>query len=133
MLNLLCAVAEYDEMPVRHNEDKLNLTLSNAVRYAIDRHTADDPHTKTNLLLQVIPPSFPWDSFWCRASDLCYSHSIAAEYVCKNQSKTCMGHGFPPAPPSKVAVKRACLAFVSNRIRRDAMTGHHQGLSLTAD
>lgn len=53
VLSLLCAVAEYNEMPVRHNEDKLNLTLSNAVRYNIDKKTVDDPHTKTNLLLQV--------------------------------------------------------------------------------
>jgi len=53
VLGLLCAVAEYDEMPVRHNEDKLNLTLSQAVRHRIDPRTADDPHTKTNLLLQV--------------------------------------------------------------------------------
>ena len=53
VLGLLCSVAEYDEMPVRHNEDKLNVTLSGAVRYKIDTRTADDPHTKTNLLLQV--------------------------------------------------------------------------------
>ena len=53
VLGLLCSVAEYDEMPVRHNEDKLNLTLSGAVRYKTDPRSADDPHTKTNLLLQV--------------------------------------------------------------------------------
>ena len=53
VLSLLCAAAECDEMPVRHNEDKLNLTLSTAVRYKVDRHTCDDSHTKTNLLLQV--------------------------------------------------------------------------------
>ena len=59
MLGLLCAVAEYDEMPVRHNEDKLNLTLSQAVRHPIDPKTADDPHTKTNLLLQVLGAPSP--------------------------------------------------------------------------
>ena len=53
MLGLLCSVAEYDEMPVRHNEDKLNTTLAEAVRFRVDARTADDPHTKTNLLLQV--------------------------------------------------------------------------------
>ena len=54
VLGLLCSVAEYDEMPVRHNEDKLNTTLAEAVRFRIDTRTADDPHTKTNLLLQVL-------------------------------------------------------------------------------
>lgn len=53
VLGLLCAVAEYDEMPVRHNEDRLNTTLSEAVRFKIDTRLADDPHVKTNLLLQA--------------------------------------------------------------------------------
>lgn len=57
-MGLLCAVAEYDEMPVRHNEDKLNATLSDAVRYKIDTRMSDNPHIKTNLLLQVSPCSY---------------------------------------------------------------------------
>ena len=53
VLHVLCAVAEYDELPVRHNEDKINTTLSGEVRWPTDARTADDPHTKANLLLQV--------------------------------------------------------------------------------
>lgn len=49
----MCAVSEYDELPVRHSEDKTNLDLSREVRFAIDIRTVDDPHTKANLLLQV--------------------------------------------------------------------------------
>ncbi|MEW5302418.1 MAG: hypothetical protein WDW36_005207 [Sanguina aurantia] len=53
LLQVLCSVPEYDELPVRHNEDKLNVALAREVRYAVDTRTADDPHTKANLLLQA--------------------------------------------------------------------------------
>jgi hypothetical protein len=53
VLGVLCAAAEYDELPVRHNEDKLNLALAGEVRLRTDPRAADDPHTKANLLLQA--------------------------------------------------------------------------------
>ena len=59
---MLCAAAEYDELPVRHNEDKLNLALAGEVRLRTDPRAADDPHTKANLLLQARaarPPPCP--------------------------------------------------------------------------
>jgi hypothetical protein len=56
VLHVLCGVAEYDELPVRHNEDKINTTLAGDVRWPTDTRSADDPHTKANLLLQVIVP-----------------------------------------------------------------------------
>jgi len=31
LAGVLCAAAEYDELPVRHNEDKLNAELANQV------------------------------------------------------------------------------------------------------
>ena len=55
----MCGVAEYDELPVRHNEDKINTALSGEVRWPIDSRSADDPHAKANLLLQVSPASVP--------------------------------------------------------------------------
>ena len=55
VLDVLCGVAEYDELPVRHNEDKLNMTLSGTVRFPIKERDADDPHAKAKLLLQVQP------------------------------------------------------------------------------
>ena len=58
VLDVLCAVAEYDELPVRHNEDKLNMTLSGIVRFPIKECDADDPHAKAKLLLQARPT--PW-------------------------------------------------------------------------
>ena len=54
-MDVLCGVAEYDELPVRHNEDKLNMTLSESVRFPIKERDADDPHAKAKLLLQVKP------------------------------------------------------------------------------
>jgi hypothetical protein len=53
LLGALCGCAEYDDLPVRHNEDALNLALSAHVRFPTDARTADDPHTKANLLLQA--------------------------------------------------------------------------------
>lgn len=49
----MCAAAEYNELPVRHNEDKINATMAASSRLPVDIRTADDPHTKANLLLQV--------------------------------------------------------------------------------
>ena len=59
VLHVLCGVAEYDELPVRHNEDKINTSLAGEVRWPTDTRSADDPHTKANLLLQVLPSLFP--------------------------------------------------------------------------
>lgn len=40
LLPVLCAAAEYAELPVRHNEDKLNVVLSQQVRWPTDSRTA---------------------------------------------------------------------------------------------
>jgi activating signal cointegrator complex subunit 3 len=32
LLHVLCGVAEYDELPVRHNEDKVNAELAQQVK-----------------------------------------------------------------------------------------------------
>ena len=49
----MCHAAEYDELPVRHNEDKLNAVLATNVRWRVDPQTVGEPHTKANLLLQA--------------------------------------------------------------------------------
>ena len=53
---VLCAASEYDEMPVRHNEDCLNAALARDVRtrggWAVEMRDVDDPHVKVSLLLQ---------------------------------------------------------------------------------
>ena len=56
MLGVLCAACEYDELPVRHNEDKLNAALAQDVRLRVELRSVDDPHTKANLLLQARAP-----------------------------------------------------------------------------
>ncbi|KAL6761039.1 Sec63 domain-containing protein [Haematococcus lacustris] len=53
VLQVMCSVAEYDELPVRHNEDKLNAAMISSSRFPPDPRTADDPHTKASLLLQA--------------------------------------------------------------------------------
>lgn len=40
LLPVLCAAAEYDELPVRHNEDRLNVVLNQSVRWPADTRTA---------------------------------------------------------------------------------------------
>ncbi|XP_058788470.1 DExH-box ATP-dependent RNA helicase DExH14 isoform X2 [Vicia villosa] len=51
-LHVLSAAAEFDELPVRHNEEKFNEALSEKVRYPVDKNLLEDPHTKANLLFQ---------------------------------------------------------------------------------
>lgn len=53
LLGTLTATAEFDELPVRHNEDLLNEELAGQVPLEVDDLSYDDPHTKTHLLLQA--------------------------------------------------------------------------------
>lgn len=52
-LKIMCDAHEYDELPVRHNEDILNEELSKHCRYPVDRLSYDSPSTKAFLLLQA--------------------------------------------------------------------------------
>ncbi|KAH9778119.1 DExH-box ATP-dependent RNA helicase DExH14 [Citrus sinensis] len=52
-LHILSGASEYDELPVRHNEDNHNEALSQRVRFAVDNNRLDDPHVKANLLFQA--------------------------------------------------------------------------------
>ncbi|XP_065652394.1 activating signal cointegrator 1 complex subunit 3 isoform X2 [Hydra vulgaris] len=53
VLQVLCDAQEYDQLPVRHNEDKLNGELAELVPLQVNKYTLDSPHTKTHLLLQA--------------------------------------------------------------------------------
>eukprot|EP01094_Clydonella_sp_ATCC50884_P027738 TRINITY_DN8091_c1_g1_i2.p1 TRINITY_DN8091_c1_g1~~TRINITY_DN8091_c1_g1_i2.p1 ORF type:complete len:1749 (+),score=740.80 TRINITY_DN8091_c1_g1_i2:384-5249(+) len=53
LLSVLCATAEYDELPVRHNEDLLNEQLAEEVRIKPPAFSYGDPHSKASLLLQA--------------------------------------------------------------------------------
>ena len=52
MLSILTKTSEYEELPVRHNEDNLNSELAKRVPWAVDSRSFDSPHTKAHLLLQ---------------------------------------------------------------------------------
>ncbi|XP_077223084.1 U5 small nuclear ribonucleoprotein helicase [Tasmannia lanceolata] len=52
-LHILSGASEYDELPVRHNEENINEALSEKVPYLVDMHNLDDPHVKANLLFQA--------------------------------------------------------------------------------
>ncbi|KAF2457723.1 Sec63 Brl domain-containing protein [Lineolata rhizophorae] len=58
-LALMCRATEYDELPVRHNEDLVNAELATALPLAADAVTLGaplpmwDPHVKAFLLLQA--------------------------------------------------------------------------------
>ena len=45
--------SEYDELPVRHNEDNMNAALAPKLPIPVSPNTMDSPHTKTHLLLQA--------------------------------------------------------------------------------
>lgn len=55
ILRMVCACPEYSEIPVRHNEDKVNMELSEELPIPLDpsQQSYDSPHTKTFLLLQA--------------------------------------------------------------------------------
>ncbi|XP_051152610.1 DExH-box ATP-dependent RNA helicase DExH14 isoform X2 [Andrographis paniculata] len=52
-LHILAGASEYDELPVRHNEENHNAELAQKVRYMVDKNLLDDPHVKANLLFQA--------------------------------------------------------------------------------
>ncbi|CAK4031933.1 Antiviral helicase SLH1 [Lecanosticta acicola] len=55
VLSWMCRATEYDELPVRHNEDLINAELSNNLPLKADRLGLPmwDPHVKAHLLLQA--------------------------------------------------------------------------------
>lgn len=53
LLRLLSDAEEFAELPVRHNEDLLNIELSKHVRFPISAQEADSPHAKAFLLFQA--------------------------------------------------------------------------------
>ena len=74
LLECLCAAAEFDELPVRHNEDALNLELADEVPVRVDLNTVDDPHTKAHLLLQVRSAPSKWNNAETYPSNTPYIH-----------------------------------------------------------
>lgn len=52
-LRIMCDAHEYDEIPVRHNEDLLNEELAKLCRFQVDRLSYDSSNTKAFLLLQA--------------------------------------------------------------------------------
>ena len=54
LMRLLAEATEYNELPVRHNEDKINHELSMSTRYSVDDWAVNlaDAHVKAFLLVQ---------------------------------------------------------------------------------
>ena len=52
LLGVMTEVSEYNELPVRHNEDALNEELSKNCPLEVSANTYNSPHTKAHLLLQ---------------------------------------------------------------------------------
>ena len=54
-LQLLCEATEFDELPVRHNEDLINAKLAESLPFGLSEMAlpAGDPHMKAFLLLQA--------------------------------------------------------------------------------
>nr|XP_053627903.1 activating signal cointegrator 1 complex subunit 3-like [Cherax quadricarinatus] len=57
-LDLLTQAYEYDQLPVRHNEDNLNGELAKSCPIEVNAYTYDSSHTKAHLLLQATNPSY---------------------------------------------------------------------------
>jgi activating signal cointegrator complex subunit 3 len=63
-LETMCAAAEYDELPVRHNEDVLNAGLAGEVRWRPDMKTVGELMGWVQGL-RVLYPRFFFSSFQC--------------------------------------------------------------------
>ncbi|KAJ3189894.1 activating signal cointegrator 1 complex subunit [Gaertneriomyces sp. JEL0708] len=79
LMQVLCDVSEYDELPVRHNEDKMCAKMEDDCLFAINRmndgsrfaepksYTYEDPHAKAFLLIQAHLGGWkqmPCSDFW---------------------------------------------------------------------
>jgi activating signal cointegrator complex subunit 3 len=53
LVGLISQAMEFDELPVRHNEELLNAELSEYLPWPADQSSLDSSHTKTFLLLQA--------------------------------------------------------------------------------
>lgn len=53
MLEIISNSKEFDEVPVRHNEDNLNEGLAKICPYPVNMKVLESPNTKTLLLFQV--------------------------------------------------------------------------------
>ena len=59
LLEVLSHCEEYDEVPMRHNEENLNLALANICPYPIDKSKVENPKIKTLLLFQAYFSGLP--------------------------------------------------------------------------
>jgi len=53
LLRVLCDASEFDELPVRHNEEHTNAALAATLPWSVDQRALDSPHVKAQLLLQA--------------------------------------------------------------------------------
>ncbi|GAB0096726.1 activating signal cointegrator 1 complex subunit 3 [Sergentomyia squamirostris] len=53
LLRIMCNSYEFDQQPVRHNEDKYNEELGKMCRITVPASICDSPYTKTFLLMQA--------------------------------------------------------------------------------
>ena len=53
LLRVLTDASEYDELPVRHNEEHVNAQMAEELPWKVDHRLIDSPHTKALLLLQA--------------------------------------------------------------------------------
>lgn len=53
LLEVISNAKEFDEVPVRHNEDNLNDGLARLCPYRVNLQQIDSPHVKTLLLYQA--------------------------------------------------------------------------------
>ena len=53
LCRVLCDASEFDELPVRHNEEHVNAQMARELPWAVDAKAVDSPHVKAQLLLQA--------------------------------------------------------------------------------
>lgn len=77
ILEILCAAAEFETIPIRHGEDKMLRQLSTEITHKIEKPKFNEPDTKANILLQAHFSRIPL------SSDFIYDQKIILEKAIK--------------------------------------------------
>lgn len=98
LIEILSSAAEYENLPIRHKEDSLLRQLSARVPIKLMGTKFNDPHVKTNLLIQAhlsrlqLPAELQSDTEdilkkvdsirKCLCLTLTYVHAFTSAHVC---------------------------------------------------
>mmetsp|Transcript_34325 Transcript_34325/g.31039 ORF Transcript_34325/g.31039 Transcript_34325/m.31039 type:complete len:266 (+) Transcript_34325:697-1494(+) len=77
ILEIVCASTEFEQIPIRHGEDKILRSILNEVQYKLEKPKFNEPDAKANILLQSHFSRLPL------SSDFIYDQRVILEKAVK--------------------------------------------------